>query len=94
MSTFVVEYSYTPESSSGRDDHRTDHRAWLAEMIRRGIVRSSGPLADHTGAKFIVESTDLDTASRLFTYDPFVRAHLVKDVRVVEWSPPTDDSSD
>ncbi|MDJ0361516.1 YciI family protein [Rhodococcus sp. H29-C3] len=93
MSTFVVEYSYTPESSSGRDDHRTDHRAWLTEMIRRGIVRSSGPSADHSGAKFIVESTDLDTASRLFTYDPFVRAHLVEDVRIVEQTNAEDQSS-
>ena len=61
---FLVEYTYTPATSAGRDDHRTDHRAWLTEMVRRRIIRSSGPLADHSGAMFVVESADKDTAAR------------------------------
>ncbi|NIL76838.1 YciI family protein [Rhodococcus sp. B10] len=87
MGMFVVEYSYTDESSAGRDDHRTDHRAWLTELVRRKVVRSSGPTADHAGATFIVQADDADAVRRLFAHDPFARAHLVEDVRVSEWTP-------
>lgn len=87
MPMFVVEYSYTPETSGGRDDHRTDHRAWVHEMVRRKIIRSSGPLADHSGAMFIVDAPNVDAVSRQFAHDPFVRAQLVDDVRITEWEP-------
>lgn len=87
MPMFVVEYSYSPETSGGRDDHRTDHRAWVHELVRRKIIRSSGPLADHSGAMFIVQSTDADAVARQFARDPFARAGLVDDVRITEWQP-------
>lgn len=87
MSMFVVEYSYTPDTSGGRDDHRTDHRAWVHEMVRRKTIRSSGPLADHSGAMFIVESVDADAVARLFSHDPFARAGLIDDVRITQWTP-------
>lgn len=87
MSMFVVEYSYTPETSAGRDDHRTDHRAWIHEMVRRKTIRSSGPLADHSGAMFIVDMPDADAVARLFAHDPFTRAHLVDDIKITEWKP-------
>jgi len=87
MPVFVVEYTYSPETSSGRDDHRTDHRAWLAELVRRKVVLSSGPRADHTGAQFIVDGADEDTVTRLFTHDPFARANLVSKVLIRIWNP-------
>lgn len=93
MPMFVVEYSYTADTSGGRDDHRTDHRAWIHEMVRRKKIRSSGPLADHSGAMFIVESSDKDAAARLFAHDPFARAGLVERVRIDEWTPSTGEFS-
>lgn len=89
MPVFVVEYTYSPpETSSGRDDHRTDHHAWLAELVRRKVVLSSGPpLADHTGAQFIVDAADEDTVTRLFTHDPFAQANLVAKVLIGTWNP-------
>lgn len=87
MPMFVVEYSYTPSTSGGRDDHRTDHRAWIHEMVRRKIIKSSGPLADHSGAMFIVECSDAECVARQFAHDPFVRANLVGDVTITEWAP-------
>ena len=89
MPMFVVEYSYTPDTSSGRDDHRTDHRAWIHELVRRHIIRSSGPLADHSGAMFIVQSSSADAVARMFAHDPFALAGLVDDVRITEWTPAT-----
>ncbi|MBM4498172.1 hypothetical protein GS469_05270 [Rhodococcus hoagii] len=41
MPLFAVQYTYAPEKSAERDDHRTDHRAWLADLVRRHIVQSS-----------------------------------------------------
>ncbi|WP_338892600.1 YciI family protein [Rhodococcus sovatensis] len=87
MPMFVVEYSYTAETSGGRDDHRTDHRAWILEMVRRKTIRSSGPLADHSGAMFIVSASDAGAVARVFAHDPFARAGLVEDVRITEWKP-------
>nr|WP_271213758.1 YciI family protein [Rhodococcus wratislaviensis]GLK40992.1 hypothetical protein GCM10017611_78670 [Rhodococcus wratislaviensis] len=87
MPVFVVEYTYSPETSSGRDDHRTHHHAWLAELVRRKVVLSSGPLADHTGAQFIVDAADEDTVTRLFTHDPFAQANLVAKVLIGTWNP-------
>lgn len=86
MPTFLVEYTYRPESSSGRDDHRTDHHAWLAELVRRKVVLSSSPAADHSGAQFIVVADDADTVERLFGHDPFTLAHLVSDVSISPWT--------
>lgn len=86
MPTFVVEYTYSPESSSGRDDHRTDHHAWLAELVRRKVVLSSSPVADHSGFQFIVDAADADTVARLFGHDPFAQAHLVSHVSISPWN--------
>ncbi|MGF0309921.1 hypothetical protein CH294_23030 [Rhodococcus sp. 14-2483-1-1] len=86
MPMFVVEYAYSPETSSGRDDHRTDHRAWLRELERRKILRSSSPLADHSGATMIVEGVDKESVERMFAHDPFATAHLIDRVRVSEWA--------
>lgn len=87
MPMFVVEYAYSPETSGGRDDHRTDHRAWLHELMRRKIVRSSGPLADRSGAVIIAEGADRESISRLFEHDPFALADLIDSVSISEWQP-------
>ncbi|WP_072691292.1 YciI family protein [Rhodococcus marinonascens] len=93
MSLFAVEYTYNPETSSGRDDHRTDHRAWLDELVRRHVVRSMHPLADGSGAVIIVDAEDADSVARLFRHDPFSLADLVENVRISEWTPPIDEFS-
>ncbi|TQC48837.1 hypothetical protein EEB14_12750 [Rhodococcus sp. WS4] len=87
MSLFVVEYTYTPETSPLRDDHRTQHRGWVSELVRRKIVRSTGPLADGHGALFIVDAADEDTTARLFAQDPFAQENLVEKVHIREWTP-------
>lgn len=94
MPMFVVEYTYSPETSAGRDDHRTDHRAWLHELMRRKVVRSSGPLADHSGAVIIVNGTDKGSVERLFAHDPFAVADLIENVRISEWAPAMGEFSD
>ncbi|QBJ98178.1 hypothetical protein ERC79_21210 [Rhodococcus sp. ABRD24] len=87
MPLFAVQYTYAPEKSAQRDDHRTDHRAWLADLVRRGIVHSSGPFADGSGALMMVEGTDSAEVRALFDQDPFARAHLVERAEIREWIP-------
>lgn len=91
MPLFVVEYTFSPETSSGRDDHRTDHHGWLAELVRRKVVLSSHPFAEAHGARFVVDAADAETVTRLFTHDPFARANLVETVRVREWDSAMDE---
>ncbi|MFV9457785.1 YciI family protein [Rhodococcus sp. NM-2] len=87
MALFVVEYTYSPETSSLRDDHRTQHRGWLTELVRRKVIRSTGPLADGHGALFIVDAEDEDAVARLFTQDPFAQENLVQNVQIRGWTP-------
>lgn len=87
MPLFVVQYTYAHEKSAQRDDHRTDHRAWLADLVRRGIVRSSGPFADGGGALMMVEAATADDVNALFDQDPFAKRDLVEDRVVREWVP-------
>lgn len=87
MSLFLVEYTYAPETSDARDEHRPDHRAWLSDLVERGIVKSSGPFPDGSGALVIVDAADAETVRLLFTHDPFDRAGLVENARITEWIP-------
>lgn len=87
MPLFVVQYTYAHEKSAQRDDHRTDHRAWLADLVRRGIVRSSGPFADGGGALMMVEAATAEDVTALFDQDPFAKRDLVEDRVVREWIP-------
>ncbi|RDI31486.1 hypothetical protein DEU38_104200 [Rhodococcus sp. AG1013] len=87
MPLFAVEYTYAHEKSAQRDDHRTDHRAWLADLVRRGIVHSSGPFADGSGALMMVEASSTDEVESLFDQDPFAKADLVERRVAREWIP-------
>ncbi|MEV0946709.1 YciI family protein [Rhodococcus sp. NPDC049939] len=88
MSLFAVEYTYSPEKSSGRDDHRTDHHAWLAELARRHILHSMHPLGDGSGTVMVVDAKDKESVARLFRHDPYSLADLVDNVQISEWTPP------
>ncbi|MGC0363658.1 uncharacterized protein YciI [Rhodococcus sp. 27YEA15] len=87
MSLFLVQYTYTAETSTQRGEVRADHRAWLGDLVERDIVVSSGPYADGSGALIIVEAADLDTVRLLFTHDPFAIADLIETALFTEWVP-------
>ncbi|WP_420880869.1 YciI family protein [Rhodococcus sp. (in: high G+C Gram-positive bacteria)] len=87
MPLFAVQYTYAHEKSAERDDHRTDHRAWLADLVRRGIVHSSGPFADGGGALMMVEAATAADVEALFDQDPFAKRSLVENRVVREWIP-------
>ncbi|RVW03910.1 YciI family protein [Rhodococcus xishaensis] len=87
MPLFAVQFTYAPDKSAQRDDHRTDHRAWLADLERRGTVHSYGPFADGSGALMVAEASNLDEARSFFDQDPFAKADLLEQVTIREWIP-------
>jgi uncharacterized protein YciI len=84
-----VHYTYSDATVPGRDETRPAHRAWLNAQFDAGFVRSSGPYPDGSGALVIVEAGDLDAAQKTLAEDPFSKAGLIDNVRVVEWKPVT-----
>ena len=87
MPLFAVEYTYSPTTSSDRDTHRPGHRAWLSGLVDQGIVRSSGPYTDGSGALILFEVADRGAIEARLTEDPFAKAALIESVRINEWAP-------
>ncbi|QIS05076.1 hypothetical protein F5X71_24620 [Nocardia brasiliensis] len=87
MPIFAVHYTYSEATVPGRDTHRPEHRAWLADQLAAGALLSSGPYPDGSGALLLFQAADADALSVLLGADPFARERLIDDVRVVEWLP-------
>ncbi|OZC89495.1 hypothetical protein CH282_06000 [Rhodococcus sp. 06-418-1B] len=87
MALFAVHYTYSPSTTDGRDTHRATHRAWLADLLERNVLVSSGPYVDGSGALIIVEGTNTASVATLFEQDPFAVENLVETSTIVEWKP-------
>ncbi|MGQ4597621.1 YciI family protein [Nocardia sp. R6R-6] len=87
MPIFAVDYAYSEQAAAGRDTYRPEHRAWLAGLRESGIVLSSGPYPNGSGALLIFRAEDAAALKDLLTQDPFARESLIDDVRAVEWAP-------
>ncbi|WP_434159145.1 hypothetical protein C5142_05130 [Rhodococcus sp. BGS-1C] len=87
MALFAVAYTYSPAMTDGRDTHRATHRAWLGELLERGVLVSSGPYTDGSGALILVEGTDVASVRELFAQDPFAVENLIEESSITEWKP-------
>ncbi|MFD4183373.1 YciI family protein [Rhodococcus sp. NPDC058514] len=87
MPIIAVEYTYSAATAAARDEVRPDHRGWLSDLVDRGVVLSTGPFADGSGALILVMADDVAAARSLFTNDPFAKAELVDAARFTEWVP-------
>ncbi|MFI6866941.1 YciI family protein [Nocardia sp. NPDC050406] len=87
MPIFAVHYTYTDATAAARAEHRPEHRAWLNNLVDEGVVLTSGPYPDGTGALLIFRSEDAETLANLLPQDPFAKLGLIEDVRAVEWLP-------
>lgn len=87
MALFAVVYTYSPSTTAGRDTHRANHRAWLADLLEKKTLISSGPYTDGSGALIIVDGTDVDSVKTLFAQDPFAIENLIETSDVTEWKP-------
>lgn len=87
MPLIAVSYTYSPATTEGRDTHRAAHRAWLADLLDRKTLVSSGPYADSSGALLLVEGPDAATVETLFAQDPFAVENLIETATFHEWTP-------
>ncbi|QLY29637.1 YciI family protein [Nocardia huaxiensis] len=87
MAVFAVHYVYSDATVPQRNEFRPEHRAWLNNLVDEGVVLTSGPYANGSGALILVKAEDLESVEKLFTNDPFAREGLLEDKRFVEWLP-------
>ncbi len=87
MPLFAVTYRYEPAQSEQREENKPAHRAWLAEQVGAGSIRSVGPFVDGSGALLVVEAADLAAARALVADDPHCLRGMVSAVTVREWRP-------
>lgn len=87
MPIFAVHYTYTDATVPGRTEHRPEHRAWLNALVDEGVVLTSGPYPDGTGALILFRAEDAQTLAALLPEDPFAKLGLIENVRAVEWLP-------
>jgi uncharacterized protein len=96
MSLFAVEYVYAAGSEAARDEHRADHRAFLAGLDpQRGGVSlvASGPYSDGSGALLLFNAGSEEELSATLKRDPFNSNGLVAGLRVTGWQPVTGELS-
>ncbi|GAB2723594.1 YciI family protein [Nocardia thraciensis] len=87
MPIFAVHYTYSEATVPGRDEHRPEHRAWLSGLVDRGIVLTTGPYPDGSGALLLFRADDAEAMEKLLAEDPFARQGLIDDKRFMEWRP-------
>ncbi|MBJ7290101.1 YciI family protein [Williamsia sp.] len=87
MTVFAVEYTYSATTTDLRDEHRAEHRAWLARLVDEGTVLESGPYPDGSGALLIFRADDADALAVILTDDPFHGVEAIAGTQVTEWKP-------
>lgn len=88
MPIFVVNYAYSTDEAA-RDAIRPAHKAFLAELGRRGTNLCSGPFGpgEAPGALILLRADSAEHALRLTEPDPFRTRGVVVEVTAREWVP-------
>lgn len=87
MPIFAVQYTYSEATAAARDGHRPRHRAWLSELVDRGVVLATGPYADGSGALILFRAENDAAMTELLTADPFAENDLIERKQFTEWTP-------
>lgn len=87
MSIFAVEYVYNPDHEDLRAEHRPEHRQWLQGLVEQGIVLTSGPFTDGSGALLVFTSDTEADLNQLIGQDPFARVGAISAVKTTGWTP-------
>ncbi|WP_420174577.1 YciI family protein [Luteococcus sp. OSA5] len=88
MAHFAVTYTYT-DAPEQLDEHRPNHRAYLATLVESGHLVASGPLLETSPAQalLVFSAESVDQLRQMLAEDPFQQLGLVADARIVEWNP-------
>ncbi|MFF0496312.1 YciI family protein [Nocardia aobensis] len=87
MPIFAVHYTYSDATVAGRDEHRPRHREWLSNLVDQGVVLTTGPYADGSGALLLFRAEDAAALDELLASDPFAQEELIDAKRFLEWTP-------
>lgn len=80
---FAIEYVYVPEMAERRGPVREEHLAFLRGGAADGWLALAGALTDPIdGAWFVVRADGEAAAWERMQADPYVRAGLVRSIRV------------
>jgi len=85
---YVITMEDEPKNADARPKFQKDHVAYLEGIL--GKLRSAGPATDPktgaaAGAIWMVEAGGIDEVQSLLEADPFYKAGLRKNVRIVAW---------
>lgn len=87
MSVFAFHYMYDAANAATMDELRPLHRGYLSEGVTQGVVLSSGPFTDGTGALIVVKADTEEEALAFMNEDPFYQNGMVVDRSCREWKP-------
>ena len=82
---FVLEYTYVPDIVERREPHRAGHLDLLRAGHEKGDVRMAGAIGDPPNGGLLV-FTSAEAAETFVAQDPYIRAGLVTEHRVVPWT--------
>jgi uncharacterized protein YciI len=86
MAIYAVQYIYSGEKEV-MDGVRTEHRAFLRDLLDRGILLASGPLVDRNAALLIFKAESLTEVAAMLDTDPFEIAGFIGERVIEEWNP-------
>jgi uncharacterized protein YciI len=83
----ILFYDYVADIVERRAPHRSAHLALVQGYKADGVVVAGGALGDPvTGAAIVFATDDEDEIRRFVDRDPYIRAELITDWRIVPWT--------
>jgi hypothetical protein len=83
----ILFYDYVVDIVERRAPHRPDHLAYVQGYKQDGKIVAGGALGDPvSGAAIVFAVDDDDEVRRFVERDPYFRAELVTDWRIVPWN--------
>ncbi len=84
MAIFAVWAQFTNHEE--RLKIRPTHRVYLAELLEKGKLVSSGPFADDSGALLIYEAANEAEVRQLMADDPYASVGAIGSADIKEWN--------
>jgi DNA-binding CsgD family transcriptional regulator/uncharacterized protein YciI len=84
MPRFVVEMVFETEAER-LGEVRPAHRRYWEDLAARGVLLGGGLYTDESGGLMLCEAADDTALRRLVEGDPYMRAKLLRSVKIREW---------
>jgi uncharacterized protein len=84
MARFLVLTTFT--SAEKRLAHRTEHRAYLHQLVDEGKLLMAGPFVDESGGLIVFEAVDEAEVAGMMDQDPFSINDVFATVDIKPWT--------